>query len=154
MVDVKEIIASLPRLSPEERSQVAAAAKALASNAPLKAGKGEFVLQCIVATAEMQGLELRPPESLRRSTSYVGFTDKAVKLETWLANAVDDRTAQRALLMLGLRLLVENIRDMNLNVGSSMLMRHIHRLPAVMDRHFPGYYEAGVLGMIVKRGMS
>jgi hypothetical protein len=51
--------------------------------------------------------------------------------------------------MVSLGLLSENFEEMRLPVTSRLLLRNLPRIPAVVNRAFPGYWKLGMLNMVI-----
>jgi hypothetical protein len=61
-----------------------------------------------------------------------------------------NKVQQRAVLRLGIGLLHHDLENMGLAVSSRLMMAHIHRLPGIINKSFPGYAEAGLIHMIIR----
>jgi hypothetical protein len=157
---VSDIIAVLPTLSTADREKLRTHLKLLDSLSTDRTGPvtngaspdndAQFVLEAVAATLASQGLEHTPPAMLMKSPAYPAFKEKLPGLMQYLAGAASTRTQQRALLELAVKLLYKNLNEMNLAISARTILSHIHRIPAVMNQHFPGYAQAGMLSWIVR----
>jgi hypothetical protein len=59
---------------------------------------------------------------------------------------------RRGVLATGIDLLYKNLGEMGVVVSPKVLANNLSRIPAVLDRAFPGYARFGLLKMIVQRG--
>jgi hypothetical protein len=94
-------------------------------------------------------IDLSGVPQLTSGKHYDAYKSKLEPLHKYLKRG-GDRTAQRALLRLGIGLLHHDLVEMRLAVSSRLMMAHIHRIPGVINRMFPGYAEAGFLHMIIR----
>lgn len=93
-----------------------------------------------------------PPVSATRmfqATQFGTFNKKLPELRQYLARA-GDRNRQRALFRLGVKLLHKDLRGQRIAVSYLSLMNHVHRIPGVIDRMFPGYALNGLLPLIIR----
>lgn len=109
----------------------------------------DWVLMGLVDYARHVGLEHAFVVTLTNRKDYDSFREKLPAIKQYLKK-VGDRTKQLALLRLGLELLREDLTNLRLAVSSRLLMAHIHRLPGVINRQFPGYQAAGLMHMIIR----
>ncbi len=132
------------------------AAKALggSNGAAIQENSSDEALSCIVELTKSQGLEFRTAEALKRSTSYRSFCDKCVALQDYLSKACERKAMRYAILKIGLGLLIEDCRRMDLAVSAVLLMRHIHRVPSLIDQAYPGYYVTGLLKYVVGKHVN
>jgi hypothetical protein len=147
------IIRQLPSLSDAERNVLLKRLKALASLGPSNvevAGDNMFVLGCVAELLSRHGIEHASAPVLARQADRE-FEGKLPELLSFLEKAHPSRSGQRALLMMGLDLLYRDMAERGLPVSAGTLLRHIHRIPATLNKHFPGYARAGMLGWIVDR---
>jgi hypothetical protein len=148
---LNKIIRQLGALSDSERLQLLNRLKALQSLGNAETGSDtQFVLGAVGDLLRSHGVEFASPAVLVRQADHQ-FEGKVPDLMAFLASAHPTRTGQRALLMLALDLLYRDIAERGYPVAAGVLLRHIHRLPATLNRHFPGYARAGMLGWIIDR---
>jgi hypothetical protein len=60
------------------------------------------------------------------------------------------KVQQRALFRLGIVLLCNNLAEMETPISGMSLMNHIHRIPSLINRAFPGYARLGLLSKIIR----
>jgi hypothetical protein len=61
-------------------------------------------------------------------------------------------STRRVILATGIDLLYKDLGNMGVVVNPKVLANNLPRIPAVLDRAFPGYARFGMLRLIVKRG--
>ena len=153
-----KIVQSLPTLSATERGTLLERLKLLQtlSNTDKNAVNGKRddaarVLTAICEVLQKIGVEYPSLDVLRKSSSYVSFARKLPDLMEFLSHVGNDRIAQDALLKIALELLYYDMVNWQGAVISAItLMSHIHRIPATISRHFPGYAASGLLSMIIR----
>lgn len=152
----------LPQLDSEELQQLSGRIKSLAS---LGSDGGRrvalnddetppnddemFVLSAIADTMARLGADNSTAPMLRNSRDIGAFRRKLPSLLRYL-QGVETRQSRFALLQLAVRLLHDEISGMERTVTSRTIMAHIHRIPAAVNRHFPGYASAGMLGALIR----
>ena len=109
----------------------------------------DWVLMGIVDYMRSNQLDLAGIPQLTSGRHYDTYKVKLPPIMKYLRMA-GDKTAQRALLRLGIGLLHHDLVNMGWAVSSRTLMAHIHRMPAAINRGFPGYAQSGLLSMIVR----
>ena len=110
-----------------------------------------LLLEAIVQFLGSRGLEFSKIAMLRKVSQYSVFSDKAKDVFRFM-QGIETRTQRRAFLLLAMELLYEDLVNMGIAVSARTMMSHVHRIPAVVGRSFPGYAGAGMLGMIVRSG--
>ena len=158
MTKLVKILEDLPGLTDAERQQLLMSLKALCSFGPSsqvtnEAGQDDhesFALSCIADSLASLGVEFTTAPMLR-SSSNAGFRAKVESVMVFVSKVCKTRSAQRALLLLGVELLYSDISRLGLPASARMVMRHFHRIPSVLNRHFPGYAASGLLGFVVDK---
>jgi hypothetical protein len=151
--ELKTVLDTLPKLTADELQRVRSGLAALSSLGgakPIVRGPeddADWVLLGITSFMQNAGLDMSGPAQLRGS-HFAAFRNKMPALMHFI-NRAGDKNKQRALLHLGLDLLHENMTAIGLAVTSRTLMQHVHRIPGVIDRSFPGYAQAGLLPLII-----
>jgi hypothetical protein len=162
------ILDQLPKLSAADLVEVEqaiklrkdTAAKALAGMGPepTKLGQhgvilpwGEVLLDCIIeVTSETVGY-LIAKEQLRKMTAYnTSFRPKLPGLIKFIEHAAPEFQQRRAIFRLGIELLFGYLHRPDRMVGPQTLMQQIHRLPDALNAQFPGYAQAGLLGLVAR----
>jgi len=159
-----DVVAALPHLTPDERQRISQRLGALGGMAPgpttpLGRGSGpetahqpgELLLQAIVSTAERLSGERASVTALRRTSGGRAFYEKAAAVEAFAARHTSTRTQRLALLELGVDLLYRDLTKIGLPTSTRSLMRHVHRIPSVIDASFPDYAKLGLLRMVMQR---
>jgi hypothetical protein len=81
---------------------------------------------------------------------FPSFKGKCPALIEYLeAAGIKSKTQQWAVLMEGFRILYQDLTAIGLATDASMLMRHVHRLPALLNKEYPGYAELQVLHKVI-----
>lgn len=77
--------------------------------------------------------------------------EKIFGLKTWLARVTSTKATRLTILRMGIELLHADLSGwMDQPVTGGILVRHIDKIPSVLDKHFPGYARSGLLNMIVQ----
>lgn len=155
--DLTKVLALLPKLSKEDLKKVQEQAKVLSTLGGGSRGSRTqehgsddfFVLTLITDYMTRQGLDMSIPAVLRDSTAYGAFKSKVPGLMKFVKQ-VGNKTQQTAILSVGIELLHEDLVKIGLAATSRLMMAHIHRLPGVINREFPGYAQSGMLGFIAR----
>lgn len=160
--DYDRAVEALPRLSPDERARLIDRLKALQSLAPGQSldgavasatDVGDDAVLAAICGAVMRGAgEKAHPAALRRAAQFRAFRPKAAALSRFAAAHAPDRARRAALLELGFDLLYKELREAGFSATARVLMSCAHQVPAVLDKGFPGYAAAGLLGMVVGCG--
>lgn len=148
-------VASLPQLTQAQLSDVLSRVKVLSltTEAPVRKGKREFgqrVLKEIVDFFRKEGVDCPTVHQLQKSQAYVQSRDKFGSLAEFLEQVSKQRLVQDAILGQAIALLYHDLLQWGVAVSAHTLLRQIHRLPATLNRHFPGYVQSGLLTKIVK----
>lgn len=161
MILVDDILRQLPNLSNEELVRVSSACKALGSlpsdgevrSAPTVGVDSDvtLVLDALVSFLNDKGLEFSSRKQLSSSRMFKSFSAKVPAVMVYARSVARSRNSLRAFFRLSFALLYEDILTMNVAVSSVTLMSHVHRIPAVINKAFPGYAQAGVLNWITRK---
>ncbi len=150
----QRVLKDLPLLTTDEREAIKArivARGTLETNTvSSQMGDEVLVLEAIVDVVQRLSGEVVSVYELRRMNGYTGFKTKAISLLETLGKSSGTRLKKIAVLTLGIELLYRDLRDQLLPCSSRTLMRHVHRVPAVLDTNFPGYAESGLMGWITR----
>jgi hypothetical protein len=118
------------------------------------ARQNDILLDIISDYMSRKGVDMSAPFVLSGGRHYSTFKNKSVAVYEYV-KPVGARNEQRALLRIGVSLLYADLERMGLAITSRLLMAHVHRIPAVINRAFPGYRKIGALKLIlVKRKHS
>jgi hypothetical protein len=155
----KEIITeSLPTLSEKELRELRARIDFLLRGShgpPRSNGNGAqspvlMVLEVIHRLCRDHGLESRPLAALQSGQNFNAFVEKVPQVLASLGAKEFNAAELHTLLRLAFGLTLEELAHMGVPVSASVLMNHVHRVPGVLDTHFPGYREAGLLKLVVR----
>lgn len=157
MADLQEILVSLPRLSKQDLEQLRGRISfLLGSSAPsadtaLGDPDCELVLDAILAIIRSAGGGSVPVVMLKRSSQYREFKKKVpVVLDAFRRQKDMSAVKLRALVRVSMQLLQQDLQQIGIAVTARTLMSHVHRLPAVLDKNFPGYLHAGLISVVVR----
>lgn len=89
-------------------------------------------------------------EMLRQSTDFPGMVQKVPPLMAFLNREKMDRVQRRMLLGIAFEILYEEKTRLGAACSSRVIMRELHRVPALIDSQFPGYARNGLLPFIVR----
>jgi hypothetical protein len=154
--ELRKAMEATKGLTTDELNELKTHIGALVSFGPSSADKivsasnhNDWVLMSIVDYMRANQIDLAGVPQLTGGKHYDTFKGKLPAIHNFL-KPVGRRNSQLALLRLGLGLLHHDLLDLNLAVSSRLVMAHIHRLPGVINRAFPGYAQAGVLDKIIR----
>jgi len=149
----EQINALLPQLTHEQLTRLIARARALLQlsiDGTEEAESGEvMVVDAIARTLTGMGVECPHAGVLMRAIDS-RFRQKLPGLLTYLRNAHPQRQGQIVVLRMGVELLYKDMTNAGYPVTARTLMGHIHRLPAAINRAFPGYARGGMMQWIVR----
>lgn len=143
-------------MSPEHQQKLIQSINALnqLKGNPITIGKdvpsNDWTLIDIAQILSSRGIEFTSPAILaRRCPSIASYRDKVQALDEFLSSV--PKVQQRALFRVGIMLLCNNLAEMNVPVSGISIMNHIHRMPSLINRAFPGYARFGLLQMIIRK---
>jgi hypothetical protein len=164
MSNLHKIIPLLPKLDLAELVELEQRVKLLkqTGHAVAAASGGElesdesFVLRAIAELLRGMGLGSVSLPLLQRTVAERledghSFREKVPGLMGFLRQQHPSRVGQHALLSYALELLYHNMLHAGFSLSYRTLMANIHRVPMVLDSHFPGYAKLRLLGCIVDK---
>ena len=124
-----------------------------------------FTLGVIVEVMQSKGADTTHAGMLVKTQQWPPFRakfhddarpgDRVGSLTTFFDRVVKrNRVAQHALMRISIGLLYEDLVQMNIAVSSRAVMAHIHRIPSVLNKAFPGYASAGLLPLVVREDQN
>ncbi len=165
MNDLQRIIESLPHLDHDELLQIHVRVGSLLKNSlgdrsshkPSKYTEPDvdslMLIEVISDVLASRGFQIHG--AILRKSSAFGYMQKKTKLLfQFLKQSNLNHSEIRLLVKIGVKLLASNLEEIGVPVGGVTLMRHIHRMPSVLNRAFPGYAASGALYMLVRRNGS
>lgn len=111
----------------------------------------QWALQCICDTLSSMGVEHTLVPFLMKTSDRAAFRTKLERVMLYLRASKLNRLERRHVLMVGIQLLYANLMEMGVAASSRTVMRHFHRIPAVLNRGFPGYAMSGFLGKLINQ---
>lgn len=153
---LQDVISFIAKASLEDKNKIRSALDVSDQFAGLPearslAKQDDVLLDIISSYMANKGVDLSTPYVLMSGKHYVTFRKKSDAVYKYV-KPVGTKNSQRALLRIGVSLLYADLERMGLAITSRLLMAHVHRIPAVINRSFPGYRKLGALKLIlVKR---
>lgn len=151
---MKEIIRELPKLSQTDLHLLSIRISALKSIG-LPQVRQDFddmaILDCIQKTMSSGRIDFSSLYDLKHSIQYKTFSRKVPALMDYLTKITTLRMEKYAATMLGVSLLADNMKELSFPVSSRLVMAQIHRIPAVINKAFPGYAQSGMLHLILRK---
>lgn len=97
-----------------------------------------------------RGVDFMSPNVLMQDSGFGAFKRKVPSVMEFM-HKLGGKHEQNMAITMALDLLYHDL-TMNLNraATSKLMMAHIHRLPAMLNRAFPGYAQSGMLKLIMK----
>lgn len=122
-----------------------------------KATKAESMVQSVLGViideCRRSGLDqLSSPSHLLKAAGFRLFKTKIEEQgvgDFLSTSALNNKVKANALTRLSVNLLIQDMERMGVAVSARTLMNHIHRLPAVLNKAFPGYAAAGLLHLVL-----
>lgn len=155
VTDVEEIILRLQTLSPKELEVVHGHIKVLKQTQIESSDKKvngdadeDIVINVICSVLQAKGIG-HPVGFVRKSRS--DRRDKLHFAASFVKNVVGTRIEQEALLTTVIDLLSQDIARLKIPLTGTVILNNLHRIPGVVDKHFPGYAKAGLLKLILRR---
>jgi len=166
MNDLQRVIEVLPHLGHNELLQIHVRIGSLLKNS-LDTGSSHkssskytepdvdslMLIEVISDVLASRGFRI-PSTILRKSAAFGYMQKKTKRLFQFLNQSNFNRSEMRLLIRIGVKLLASNLEEIGVPVGGVTLMRHIHRMPSVINHAFPGYAASGALYMLVRRNGS
>lgn len=151
----KEWIAQLPSLTKEQASELVTRVKLLSSGKVKPAnGKQEFgdrLLQIICDVMRKNNVETPSPINLRKSAAYGQASGKLQDLQVFFELISKSKLVQDSILKEAVQLLYNDLLQwQGVAISSHTLLKQIHRIPATLNKNYPGYAASGMLTKIVK----
>lgn len=157
-VNYQTIVQQLPSLSLIELQEIVDRVKALkslpggqaaATAVPIN-GDAMGALRAVCEVLADQGIEYTPAFMLARSQEMGAFANKVGHVHAYFERSQLSRNAQGLVFKIAVGLLYQNMVEIGLPVSARNVMRQIHRVPAVLNRAFPGYAARGMLSWIAR----
>lgn len=162
LTNLDTILGSLKSLSPEELETLKKRVVALQSlggqvttQEARPSGRIDaeqsYVLRTIRSVLQEAGVPSPDFHTMRNKVRKdSAFVNGVVVVYEFFKNEKRKETKQ-ALIRVGVSLLYQNLKEINIPVSGYTMCKHLSRLPSVVDRAFPAYAKNKMLGMIVRR---
>jgi hypothetical protein len=153
-LDVSELVEIKARIG--IRQQMGGATASADNASGIEIGKLEtdidLVLSEIASHMLDEGLEFASVPQLKRMNNFRSFADKVPPTMVYFRKATRNRVKLRALIRMSIKLLYKDMQRMQISASTRTMLNHWHRIPSVINRSFPGYAKAGLLGLLVNSG--
>ncbi len=154
--DVNQLIKLLPKLSPSELQQIHGRTEFLITSRSkqkrLDSNDEEHFYDSIVTVLRQAGITSVPPFSVFRRQSYYGYYhEKFGVIDKFVEEYFPDisKVQKLKLYMTLARIIVAQMRKQNLPLGMGIICKNLHRVYELFDEAFPGYMQAGLMGLII-----
>lgn len=154
---VTALLQQLADLSPAELAEVGQHVKMMGggpigpiSNRPPDTD-AEMVADAVAEVLAGLGVERCNRSQLLGCAQYQSMRQKMPELMDYMRRGGSERVVLGAMLRLGIELLYRDLAAQDVPISSRVMLNHVHRLPAIFNRHFPGYAEAGMLHWIIRQ---
>ncbi len=154
---IDDVLSRLSSFSREQLEQIESKIRFLKSGnanpAPEISSDAELMLIAITDYYSSHGLEHTQPGALRKVSSFASFKTKVESVTQYLAKASAplNRIERLAMFRVAIELLYANMVEMSVPVSTRTIMNHVHRIPSVLNRAFPGYAKMAVLHIVVRK---
>lgn len=149
-------VAALPTLSAEQGADILVRLRLLSLTALKEhSGKSDFgprVLQSICSVMQKIGVDSPSVFVLQKSTAYVSALPKINDLAGYFEKISQSKLEQDAVLKTAIELLYFDLVNwQGIAISPYTLLKQIHRIPATLNRHFPGYVSSGLLLKVIRK---
>ena len=145
-------VKELPQLSVGQLSDLSSRIKLLAKTSTKQhIGKQDFgdrVLQSI--SIIMRKVDGASAIALRKSAAYASHKQKIEDLSTFFESISKSKLVQDSILRMAIEYLYVDLLEWGVPVSSHTMLKQMHRIPATLNKHFPGYAQSGLLTKLVK----
>lgn len=150
-----QVATLLRQLSPDELDQVQARVNVLRQSSNPNRGAAQeeiaedWILRVVHDMLLTLGVESLHPTMLKQRAP--NFRNNIGILLEFLGKAAGpQRIHQQKLLAMAVELLYQDLTQQQLPATAITIVRQIHRVPAILDVHFPGYMRNGFLKLIIR----
>lgn len=109
-----------------------------------------WVLSLIVDHLRNVGCGYTSVAQLKKSSAIKTFREQLPLLMRFFADQQLTRIQMRGIIGMGLFLLHRQMTDIKVPCGGTTVLRHINRIPALLETQFPGYARCGLLKLVVR----
>lgn len=150
----KTWVGGVVSLTQEQLADLQTRIKILSSTADKETNsKSDFglrVLQVLCDIMRKYGTETPSVHTLKKSSAYVSCNGKMADLQSFFEGISKNKLVQDAILRIAVDLLYTDLLNWKgVAVSSHTIIKQIHRIPSVLNRHFPGYLQSGLLTKLV-----
>lgn len=125
--------------------------KNLPSSVVASSNDEALYLSAICEELKDRGCDYSSPDMLRKHKHYPTWArDKIHGLDAFFAREQFSRVQKLSILAFGIGAIVANLRHHRIPVTGGNILMNYHKLPALIDRQFPGYSERKLLRWIFR----
>ena len=156
---LKQALALIPNMEHGELNKLVEAIRAAQSLGGLSADSSTavgglsddelMVMNAIVQYVNDRAIDRSSLGMYRRWSGFNTFRGKVPALCDYMRSAKLVKNQRYALCYIGAGLVHQSLVDIGAPVSGRAIMNHIHRLPSLIDKQFPGYAELGMLKFVV-----
>ena len=151
----KKWISELPNLSVEQLTNLNSRIKLLFDVAVVERnGKADFgmrLLNALCSVLRKHRVETPSIHTLAKSPVYAASKAKIHDLADFFEGVSKSKLIQDAILAIGIGCLYDDMLSWTgTSISSHTLLRHVHRIPAALNKNYPGYAASGLLPKLVK----
>lgn len=164
---LENIFLELPKLSPAELEEVRKRCVALSSLGTAKPAGGasrsgvptktdndtEMLLDLICEFMRKRGADFASPQMIRATSGYRAFEAKVPSVLRFFEFA-KDRMERNFIISLAVELLYKDMKRMGQAPTLRTMLAQFHRVPAVCNAAFPGYYQAGMMHVVLEKAKA
>jgi hypothetical protein len=116
--------------------------------------EGKRVFRVVADEMRAAGLADAREQSYWKLSQRANFDGKAERLVAFLAEQHHDRRVQDGILRIGVQLLIKFFQRFaetqdTFIITTAIIARNVHKVPARLDREFPGYAACNMLHLLI-----
>jgi hypothetical protein len=155
VMNFDEIKNSLLTLTQQQLTELSARIGALRQLKPhqpdiLANDTSTMLIQCLQDALLRLGCPA-PFYMFKNATTTESYREKIKTIDVFLSDPDLTKQERYAILRLSADLLCRDLRNNNVGLIPGTLCRCVHRIPMLINQAFPGYQQAGLLRMLIKR---
>jgi hypothetical protein len=157
LMNIKEVIRDLTKEELEDLIKFAKSQKQLAptnrerirykaSYTPAGGDPYDYVLKVACEVCKELGRDLREVTIAKRNSAYPTFKEAVPAVVEHIKQFAPNRTYETAIFRLAYRhMAIEH------DFGLALMLAQTSQVPAMLDEMFPGYYQAGLMSLVIGR---
>jgi hypothetical protein len=145
--DFEQVVGSLSSFSQEQLRDLRARCESL-----LRPADDVGEITYLLAAFSKQGAHFPPLSVIARSRNYGRFKEAVERLATWARqNKFKTRPQRLQLYLLFAKIVIRSLSARKLPVSVATTLPLLETAPSVIDSEFPGYAEANLLSMVLRK---